>query len=73
MSKTDKIIQKEVYGTASRRKLFDLFSKLLNDKRAIEHLIILLESEKNRRKMIQFLENGCTDLDEITNYLAELG
>ena len=38
----------------------------------IENVILLLETEENRQKMIKFLENGKRTVDEIHYYTAEL-
>lgn len=68
----EQIIKNEVYKTESGKELFALLSKLKDDKRAVENMIILLKTEKNRQKMIKFLQKGETDLDRIAYYVAEL-
>ena len=72
MNKRDKIIQKEVYGTASGRKLFEMLKKYFKYEQNIENVIYLLETEANRQKMIKFLKEGQRTVDEIHYYTAEL-
>ena len=68
----DEIIETEVYGTESGKKLFEMLSKVFRHKENIENVIYLLETEENRQAMIKFLEKGNKTVDEIHYYTVEL-
>ena len=68
----DKLIKKEVYGTESGEKLFEMLSKIFQHKENIENVIYLLEIEENRQAMIKYLEKGNKSVDDIHYYTAEL-
>ena len=68
----ENMINAEVYGTESGKKLYKMLSAVFKHVENIENVILLLETEENRQKMITFLENGKRTVDEIHYYTAEL-
>ena len=68
----ENIINTEVYGTESGKKLCKMLSTVFKQTENIENVILLLETEENRQKMIKFLEKGNRTVDEIHYYIAEL-
>ena len=68
----ENMINTEVYGTKSGKKLYKMLSAVFKHKENIENVILLLETEENRQKMIKFLENGNRTVDEIHYYVAYL-
>ena len=68
----ENMINTEVYGTESGKKLYEMLSKIFEHTENIENVILLLETEENRQKMIEFLEKGNRTVDEIHYYTAEL-
>jgi len=68
----ENMINTEVYGTESGKKLYEMLSTVFKHVENIENVILLLETEENRQKMIKFLEKGNRTVDEIHYYTAEL-
>ncbi|MEE3349176.1 MAG: hypothetical protein VZR09_03975 [Candidatus Gastranaerophilaceae bacterium] len=68
----ENMIKTEVYGTESGKKLYSLLANIFKQVENIENVILILETEENRQKMIKFLEKGNRTVDEIHYYTAEL-
>ena len=68
----EQLIEKEVYNTKSGKKLYKMLSTVFNHAENIENIILLLETEENRQKMINFLKKGNKTVDEIHYYTAIL-
>ncbi len=68
----ENMINTEVYGTESGKKLYEMLSAIFKHVENIENVILLLETEENKQKMIKFLEKGKRTVDEIHYYTAEL-
>ncbi len=68
----ENMINTEIYGTESGKKLYEMLSNVFEHVENIENVILLLETEENRQKMIEFLEKGNRTVDEIHYYTAEL-
>lgn len=68
----ENMINAEIYGTESGKKLYKMLSTVFKHVENIENVILLLEIEENRQKMIKFLEKGNRTVDEIHYYAAEL-
>ena len=68
----EQIINDEVYNTESGKKLYEMLSTVFKHVENIENVILLLETEENRQKMIKFLEKGNRSVDEIHYYTAYL-
>lgn len=68
----ENMINSEVYGTESGKKLYKMLSDVFKHSENIENVILLLETEENRQKMIKFLETGNRTVDEIHYYTAKL-
>ena len=49
----EQMIANEVQGTESGKKLFKMLSNIFSNKENIENVILLLETEENRQKIIQ--------------------
>lgn len=72
MTDRNKLIENEVYGTESGKKLFEKLSSIFEHRENIENVIYLLETENNRQKMIEFLSKGNKSVDDVHYYTAEL-
>lgn len=68
----ENMINYEVYGTESGKKLYKMLSDVFKHSENIENVILLLETEENRQKMIKFLETENRTIDEIHYYTAKL-
>ena len=68
----EQMIANEVQGTESGKKLFKMLSNIFSNKENIENVILLLETEENRQKMIKFLEKKRRIVDEVHYYIVEI-
>lgn len=68
----EQLIEEMVLSTDTSKKLYSLLEKIFEYKDTIENVIIMLKNDKNKQKMIEFLESGETDKDRIYYRTAEL-
>lgn len=68
----EQLIEEMVLSTDISKKLYCLLEKVFEYKDTIENVIIMLKNDKNKQKMIEFLESGETDKDRIYYRTAEL-
>ena len=54
------------------QKLKELLTAIFPQERVVESLILVLKTDENRQKMIEFLESGETDGDRIVYRATEL-
>lgn len=52
----EEIVNRDVYGTKSGRRLFKILRKSCYDAKSAEDIILLFDTEDKRQRLIEYLE-----------------
>lgn len=65
-------IVKEYMKDETSKKLYIMLNKIIKHREKTENILIFLKTQKNKEKMIKFLEKGETDINKIHNKMIQL-
>ena len=65
-------LEEKLRSTETSSKLFDMLKNFFPRQESIENILVILDNDENKQKMIEFLESGETKRERILLRAAEL-